>query len=80
MNMHRPLPRRRPVELSLDEAVVEDARTLGLDVEALAETALRESVSREKARRWREENADAIAHNNAQIEREGLWSDGLRLF
>lgn len=80
MNLHRPVPRRRPVELSLDEGVVEDARALGLDVEALAETALRESVSREKARRWREENAEAIAFNNAQIEKDGLWCDDYRLF
>jgi post-segregation antitoxin (ccd killing protein) len=41
---------------------------------------LRKAVATEKARRWAEENAEAIKFNNEELERNGLWSDGLRLF
>ena len=34
----------------------------------------------EKARRWREANADAIQRSNEELERHGLWCDEHRLF
>ena len=76
----KPLAPRKAVNLSLDAALVAEARTLNLNLSRIADEALRRHVRDEKARRWQEENAEAIAFNNAQIERDGLWCDDYRLF
>lgn len=80
MNLHRPPIAREPVELSLDTSLVADAKAFGIDLAGAAEEALRQKVSRERARRWAEENREAIEASNARIEREGLWCDEYRLF
>ena len=77
---HEPKSPKRAVNLSLDGAVIADAKTLGLNLSRVLEDALRREVAAEKARRWSEENAEAIAFNNARIERDGLWCDEYRLF
>lgn len=78
MNVQRPPVPRRTADLSFDEVAAE-ARALGLDVERVPEAGLRASVSREKGRRWAEENREAIEANNAEIELNGLWCDDYRL-
>ncbi|MES2713654.1 MAG: type II toxin-antitoxin system CcdA family antitoxin [Pseudomonadota bacterium] len=57
-----------------------EAQRLGLDAQAIADAALRNAVGEEKARRWTEENRDAIASHNAWIEEHGLPLVHLRLF
>ena len=69
---------KRPLEI--DGALLDEAAALSLDLPAVVETALRGGIAAEKAKRWREENAEAIASNNARLEREGLWCDEYRLF
>ncbi len=44
------------------------ARALGLDPDAIAGKALREAIGREKARRWAEENREAIEAWNRHFE------------
>ena len=80
MNLRRQPIQREAVELQLDGALMADAKELGLDATTLMEEALRKSVADEKARRWREENAEAIAQDNALLDRDGLWCDDLRQF
>jgi post-segregation antitoxin (ccd killing protein) len=38
------------------------------------------NASDEEARRWEERNAEAIRESNEELRRNGLWSDGYRLF
>ncbi len=78
--MNSPARPRKAVNLSLDAELVAEAKALNLNLSRTVEEALRQRVRDEKARRWQEENAEAIAFNNAQIEREGLWCDDYRLF
>ena len=80
MNLRRRPVQREAVELQLDGTVMADAKALGLDAAAVMEDALRRSVTDEKARRWREENAEAIRRSNERVEREGLWCDEYRRF
>jgi antitoxin CcdA len=80
MRMNAPGRPRKAVNLSLDVELVAEAKALDLNLSRTVEEALRQRVRAEKARRWQEENAEAIAFNNAQIEREGLWCDDYRLF
>jgi antitoxin CcdA len=71
---------RRPVNVTLDSDLVAEAKALGLNLSRTIEGALRKQLEEERARRWREENAEAIAFNNEQIERNGLWYDKYRSF
>jgi antitoxin CcdA len=85
-------PIRRPdmdkvrLEIAIDRDLADHAEQHGLDVSAEAERGLRRRLGStgldtdEAARRWREENAEAIRISNEELERDGLWSDGHRLF
>ena len=57
-----------------------EATALGLDADAIAEKALREAISAEKARRWREENREAIEAHNRWVEEHGLPVAEYRMF
>lgn len=73
------------IELNIDAELLEHARAAGLDIQLLAERALRLALQGadpvrgdERARRWAEENADAIEEYNRRIAERGVFSDGLR--
>lgn len=61
--------RKKAVNLTIDANLLAEARDAGTNLSAVLEQALRS----ERARRWREENREAIEANNAQLEREGMW-------
>lgn len=63
---------RRPANLSLDAALVAEARALGLNLSAAAEAGLRAAVAEARAARWRAGNAEALAGSNARVEARGL--------
>lgn len=62
----------RNAALSLDEGLVEQARSLNLDVTKAAEEGIARAVKSERERLWKIENAEAIAAENAYIEKHGL--------
>lgn len=57
-----------------------EARALGLDPEAIATAALRKAIGDEKARRWQEENREAIKAWNAWVEENELPLARYRMF
>ncbi|MBY0330690.1 MAG: type II toxin-antitoxin system CcdA family antitoxin [Acetobacteraceae bacterium] len=57
-----------------------EARALGLDPDAIAAAALRKAISDEKARRWAEENREAIEAHNRYVEEHGLPLEEYRMF
>jgi len=78
-------PTRVRVEVELDKELVELAATAGLDLNEVAGRALKRALgvkafSDERARRWAEDNAEAIQASNEEIRRNGLWSIRHRLF
>ncbi|MCA8902912.1 MAG: type II toxin-antitoxin system CcdA family antitoxin [Hyphomonas sp.] len=64
----------------VDQAHLEEAAAYGLDVDAITRKAVEEAVKAERIRRWNEDNREAIESWNDLVEREGLWSDGIRAF
>lgn len=60
--------------------MVAQAKAAGMNLSAVAEEAIRLRTRAEEMRIWSEQNREAIAAWNKRIEKEGLWSDGLRLF
>ena len=69
---------RRPVNLTADQHLVEEAKGLGLNLSQTFEASLRLAVKQEKERRWREENREAIESYNRYVDEHGtigshLW-------
>jgi antitoxin CcdA len=71
---------RKPTNLSLDSGLVEDAKALGINLSRACEDGLRKEISAERGRRWKEENAEAIAHWNVWVEENGLPLEKYRQF
>ncbi len=71
---------RKAVNLTMDEALLVRAREEGLNLSAELEQTVRAKVAQIEAERWKRENAAAIREANEELARNGLWSDGLRLF
>lgn len=63
-----------------DAALLEEARSMGIDPDAVARKAVEDAVKRARIEAWVAENRDAFAAHAHDIEENGLWSDGLRLF
>ena len=63
--------RKRKTSLSLDAAALDEARTLGVNVSAVADAALRAAVDQTRRQRWLEENADAFAAQAEWHEKNG---------
>ena len=57
--------------------LIERARVAGLNISSVVEESLEQRLRKAEGERWLAENADAIAHHNARVEREGLWHKGL---
>ncbi len=73
-------PVRRSTSLTLNGALLDEARTLGVNVSRAAEDGVMRAIREEKSRRWREENADAINEYNRFIDAEGVPLSGFRRF
>ncbi len=71
---------KRSINLSLNAKVLDLARGMGLNISQTVDALLTEEVMRQYWQRWQTDNAEAIAHYNARIERDGVFSDRYRTF
>lgn len=71
---------RRATNLSLNSNLVEQARALNINLSGAAEAGIAEAIAAEKARKWREENAEAIQSSNEYVEKYGLPLEKYRMF
>ncbi|KAE8440245.1 type II toxin-antitoxin system CcdA family antitoxin [Vreelandella piezotolerans] len=63
---------RKPTNLSLDSALLKEAKALGINVSRSAGAGIAEAVKRHKQKKWLKENANALASSNAYVEANGL--------
>jgi antitoxin CcdA len=63
---------RRPTNVSLDRALVEEARAVGINLSQACERGIAEQLAKTKAERWVTENREALASSNAFVEAYGL--------
>ena len=66
--------------VSIRRDLLEAARACNLNLSATLEKALTEELQRERARKWRDENREAIANYNEHVLKHGVFSDGSRSF
>lgn len=78
--MHTPTAARKPTNLTLDPALLSEARSFGVNLSQAAEAGLRRAVAAAKAEAWQRENAAALASSNAWAETHGLPLDRYRQF
>ena len=71
MNDRTPL-RRKPTNVSLDAALVADARALGINLSRACETGLAAELKAARERQWREENRASIDGWNEWVRVNGL--------
>jgi antitoxin CcdA len=73
-------PAKKAANLSVRADLLEEARARKINLSQTLETALAAELKRQREAEWLEQNKAAIEAYNRHIERDGLWSDGLRLF
>ncbi|MCG8512082.1 MAG: type II toxin-antitoxin system CcdA family antitoxin [Rhodospirillales bacterium] len=63
---------KKPTNLSLDTALLAEAKGLKINLSQAAETGLRQAVAEAKTRAWKSENAAALESSNRWVETHGL--------
>jgi antitoxin CcdA len=71
---------RKATNVSIRTDLLDAARDLKINLSREFEHHLEEIVRKNRAEQWLAENREAIEAYNRHIERDGLWSDGLRTF
>jgi antitoxin CcdA len=64
--------KRKPVKVSIDTGIVQAARDVGLNLSQTSEAGLIAAIKRERERRWKEENREAIDSSNTWFEENGM--------
>lgn len=70
----------RATNLSLDAALVDEAKQLGVNISLAAARGLEQAVAKIRAERWLEENRAAFDSYNEYVEEHGLPLEKFRLF
>jgi len=65
---------KRAINLSLNAKVLDMAREMNMNISQTVDALLTEAVLKQCGENWNADNAEAIAHYNARIEREGTFA------
>lgn len=65
-------PRRKSVNVSVDPALIEEAKRLEVNLSRAAEAGLADAIAQRKGELWLAENREAIEENNRYFREHGL--------
>jgi len=71
IQMHQ-TARRKRLNITVREDIIEEAKAHGLNISKTAEAALVAALKKAKEEAWLRDNADAIKAHNERIEKEGV--------
>ncbi|NOD64806.1 MULTISPECIES: type II toxin-antitoxin system CcdA family antitoxin [unclassified Ruegeria] len=71
---------RKPTNLSLDSALLAEAKALKVNLSRAAEEGVRAAVATAKSELWKSENAAALRSSNSYVEQNGLPLESFRQF
>lgn len=71
---------KKPANLSINSDLLNRAKELNINLSALFEQALAQALKQRRQEQWLIENREAIAAYNDDVEKNGVFSDGLRSF
>ena len=77
---HEVVIRRRATNVTLPEAMIAEARSLGINISKAAERGLREAVEAAASDRWKRDHADWIRAHRQWVEGNELPLERYRLF
>ena len=72
--------RKRATNLSVDEQLLQQAKRLGLNLSRVLEDGLSRAIRERQADEWLRRNRGALEAYNEQVEKHGVFSEGLRSF
>lgn len=78
--IYNALAPKKAANLSINSDLLNQARTLNINLSATLEQALAETLQQRQREQWLAENQAAIAAYNERVERDGVFSDRLRAF
>lgn len=71
---------KRATNVTIDPVLLDEARSLNINLSATFEASLRDAVRARKAAAWLEENRAAIQSSNEWVEKHGLPFEKYRQF
>ena len=71
---------KKPTNLTINSDLLNKAKELKINISSVLEHALAERVTQSERDVWLKENADSIASYNEQVNKYGVFSDGIRTF
>lgn len=74
------MPARRSTSMTLDAALLDEAKALGVNISRAAEQGVAAALKAARAEAWKRENAEAIKNYNTWIEENGLPLAEYRVF
>ena len=75
-----PRRRKKATNLSADESLLDQARRLKLNLSQVFEAGLTEAIRQRQREEWLRKNRAALEAYNQHVEKDGVFSDGLRSF
>jgi post-segregation antitoxin (ccd killing protein) len=75
-----PRPQRRPINVSLDRALVEAARSLGINLSQTFARGIADPLAKTRAEQWLDENRASLACSDRFVAACRLQLAGLRRF
>ncbi|MEO5963741.1 MAG: type II toxin-antitoxin system CcdA family antitoxin [Thermomonas sp.] len=71
---------KRAANLSVNADLLDQAKSLDINLSATLERALEKEVRIRKRELWLSDNREAIAAYNEHVRENGVWSDSVRKF
>ena len=75
-DVNKPVRQRRPVNVTIDQQLIRDAKDQGVNLSQAAEEGVRKAL----AEKWLEDNAEAIRQKNDWVQKNGLPLEKYRMF
>lgn len=72
--------RKKPVNVSMDESLVAEARKLNINLSQVLEKAVVSELREAKRKKWLRDNRRAVQAHNQRVEEQGVFSEGVRSF
>jgi antitoxin CcdA len=71
---------KRAVNLRINKKLIDQAKEMKINLSQTLETSLIETLREKQKEAWLKDNRDAVDAYNEHIEKQGVFSDGLRQF
>jgi len=71
---------KKAVNLRINQQLIDEAKALKINLSQTLETSLIKILREKQKEAWLQDNQDAVASYNQRIEKQGVFSKGLRQF